>query len=74
MYPKRKYHARGGGSIVVSDQHHERAVGPEWLDNPPSGVHEGDELLQDLETADSEVAENVATNAATKGRKRKAQA
>lgn len=37
MYPKRLF-AATGGSVVVNDAHHERALGPGWLDNevPPS--------------------------------------
>lgn len=37
MYPKKLF-APTGGSVVVTDAHHERALGPGWLDNevPPS--------------------------------------
>lgn len=35
MYPKIKFHVRGGGSILVASAEQEKALGGEWLDNKP---------------------------------------
>lgn len=33
MFPKKKY-AKSGGYVIVNDEHHERALGEGWSDNP----------------------------------------
>lgn len=35
IYPKTKYHVRGGGSIVVTSAAQDKALGSEWLDVKP---------------------------------------
>ena len=35
IYPKTKYHQRGGGSICVTSAAQEKALGDEWLDYKP---------------------------------------
>ena len=33
IYPKVKWHARGGGSVLVTSAVQEKALGVEWIDN-----------------------------------------
>lgn len=35
MYPRKKF-SRQGGYVIAEDAAHERALGPEWMDNPPA--------------------------------------
>ena len=32
-YPKTKWHAKGGGSVLVTSAAQEKALGEDWIDN-----------------------------------------
>jgi hypothetical protein len=74
MYPKILF-AVSGGSVVVDDAAHERALGPGWLDNAPvyeRDAHEGDELLADLAADAGDTPDADTPDVATKPSRKKA--
>lgn len=40
VYPKVKYHVRGGGSIIVTSAVQEKALGTEWIDVKPIQIQD----------------------------------
>jgi hypothetical protein len=61
-YPKQKF-APTGGSVVVNDAHHERMLGPGWLDQEPVN-----DTPDPDESGDPDAADPVATDAKKKRR------
>lgn len=48
MYPKIKYHVRGGGSICVTSASQDKALGPEWIDNKPPRLEVAEIPVQEI--------------------------